>query len=68
MKSQIKAFLSGFVNAFGWPTYQDQIAYKCGEIIRRINAKIAPRRAETDQMMNEFNKYVNKSKTRKKKR
>lgn len=35
-----KAFLSGFLNPFGQPTYQDMISLPPGEITKRINKKI----------------------------
>lgn len=61
-----KAFLSGFLNPFGQPTYQELISLPSGEITRRINAKMAPHRAETDRMMNEFDQFVKSKKKRKK--
>ncbi|MCL4432155.1 MAG: hypothetical protein M1300_07535 [Epsilonproteobacteria bacterium] len=58
----LKAFLSGFLNPFGQPTYQDMISLPPGEITKRINKKIAENREETNSMMEELNKAVKRSK------
>lgn len=57
-----KAFLSGFLNPFGQPTYQDMISLPPGEITKRINNKIAENREKTNSMMEELNKAVKRSK------
>lgn len=59
-----KAFLSGFLNPFGQPTYQELISLPPGEITRRINAKMALRRAETDRTMNEFDRHMKTAKSK----
>lgn len=53
-----KAFLSGFLNPFGQPTYQDMISLPPGEITKRINKKITKNREETNSMMEELNNAV----------
>lgn len=58
----LKAFLSGFLNPFGAPTYQEMISLPPGEITKRINQKIAKNREETNSMMEELNKAVKRSK------
>lgn len=57
-----KAFLSGFLNPFGEPTYQEMISLPPGEITKRINKKIAQNREKTNSMMEELNKAVKRSK------